>query len=57
MIRSCLEENTGKNITGMINTQIALEEALGTDEKDNKPKQRRVNAQTTESVSTGRRVQ
>lgn len=55
--RNLIQENTGKNITGMINTQIALEEALGTDEKDNKPKQRRVNAQTTESVSTGRRVQ
>ena len=56
--RNLIQESTGKNITGMINTQIALEEALGADEKDNKPKQRRVNTQKqTESVSTGRRVQ
>lgn len=56
--RELIQNNTGKNITSMINTQIALEEAIGTTEKDNKPKQRRVNGQEeNETVSTGRRVQ
>ncbi len=56
--RELIQNNTGKNITSMINTQIALEEAIGTTEKDNKPKQRRVNAQEeNKTVSTGRRVQ
>ena len=55
--RELIHESTGRNITAMINTQIALEETLGVTEQDNKPKQRRVNTQQEEPAAAGRRVQ
>ena len=57
--RNLIQEVTGKNITAMIDTQIALEKALGVEEKDNKPKQRRVNSQENEepAAQNRRRVQ
>lgn len=56
--RELIQSVTGKNINSMIATQIALEEALGVDDADKQPKQRRVNNQpTAEPVQGGRRVQ
>lgn len=55
--RDLIQQCTGKNIGQMIATQKALEEALGTEDTDNRPKQRRANANNATKTHTGRRVQ
>ena len=55
--RELIQRCTGKNISQMIATQKALEEILGTNDTDNKPKQRRAQAQPAARANTGRRVQ
>ena len=56
--RELIQRCTGKNISQMIATQKALNEILGTDEKDNKPKQRRSGSKpNAASATVGRRAQ
>lgn len=52
--RELIQQCTGKNISQMIATQKALEQILGTDDTDNKPKQRR--SQEFAAVPTRRRA-
>lgn len=51
--RQLIQDITGKNINQMIATQVQLEQALGTQEKE-QPKQRRVAEKTEKKVSSRR---
>lgn len=55
--RNLIQEVTGKNIDRMIAIQTQLDEELGSDSEDTRPKQRRVNSQNTGATTSQRRVQ
>ena len=55
--RNLIQQVTGKNVDRMIAIQTQLDEELGSDSEDTRPKQRRVNSQNTGATTSQRRVQ
>ena len=55
--RNLIQESTGRNVNQMIAIQSQLEDELGSDSEDARPKQRRVNSQRQEATTSQRRVQ